>query len=347
MDDFFGKRYKKFFIVPAILMLFFIIMVFIFSGISTGIDITGGNEITLRSNTELNKQELYDILQRFSLSELNISTLASPTGYGALIRYGKENIAIEAENLLVRAENSIDNDEESINYSSQVIVLFGGEEKTYSNAKLALLDAQDALSSHKEAFEIDLRNALVTEIGLGEDLEFQRKEISPTIGSAALYSMIQISIWGLVFITLIIFIAFRKFVPTVAIVSSMLFDVMAGLAGMAIFNIPLSLATIPALLMLIGYSVDTDIMLTARLLKSKGGGSAGEKATASMKTGLTMTGTTLAALSSMIIISYFYQIEVIYYISAILLFGLVGDLVSTWLMNAPLLLWYIEKRGKK
>jgi preprotein translocase subunit SecF len=49
----------------------------------------------------------------------------------------------------------------------------------------------------------------------------------------------------------------------------------------------------------------------------------------------------------MLVVSYFYQIEVIYQIAAVLFFGLVGDLISTWLMNAPVLLWYIESKGGK
>jgi len=125
----------------------------------------------------------------------------------------------------------------------------------------------------------------------------------------------------------------------------MVFDILAGLTGMALLNIPLSLTTIPALLMLVGYSVDTDIMLTTRLLKDKTG-SARERATSSMKTGLTMTGTTLAALFAMVIIAYFNQVEVIYHIAAILLFGLIGDVISTWLMNAPILIWFVEGRKK-
>jgi len=49
----------------------------------------------------------------------------------------------------------------------------------------------------------------------------------------------------------------------------------------------------------------------------------------------------------MLIVSYFYQIEVIFQIAAILFFGLLADLISTWFMNAPLLLWHIENKGGK
>ena len=99
--------------------------------------------------------------------------------------------------------------------------------------------------------------------------------------------------------------------------------------------------------MLVGYSVDTDIMLTTRLLKRKEGGLK-ERSYEAMKTGLTMTLTTMAALSVMITLSFMYQIVVIFDLTVVLFFGLVADIISTWLMNAPILLAYAEsKRGGK
>ncbi len=115
---------------------------------------------------------------------------------------------------------------------------------------------------------------------------------------------------------------------------------------MAIFGIPLSLVTIPALLMLVGYSIDTDVMLTAKLMKQKGG-SVKEKTRSALKTGITMTATTVAALLVMLIISYFTNITVLYQMSVVLVSGLIVDVSSTWLMNAPILVWYVEHVNKK
>ena len=39
--------------------------------------------------------------------------------------------------------------------------------------------------------------------------------------------------------------------------------------------------------------------------------------------------------------------EIIFNISSVLLFGLIGDLISTWFMNAPLLMWYMERKSKR
>lgn len=344
MDNFYKNNYKKYMLIPALLLIPMLIMIFIFPGVQLGIDITGGNLIILRSDKEITIDQVEQALSEFNLPELRVSIISSPTGYGAWIQYSKDPLIIEIEELVSRAEDIISEEEESILISNQVLSLLGEEEQDFENSRLALLAAQEALSQRKENFYSMLQNSLISELSLGENVEFQQREISPTLGAASFSGILQISIIGFILLTIVIFIAFRQIVPSIAIIQSMIFDIFAGLTGMAILGIPLSLTTMPALLLLIGYSVDTDIMLSSRLLKERSG-TAGQRATVSMKTGLTMTGTTLAALSSMIIISYFYQIDIIYHISAILFFGLIGDLISTWLINAPILLWFLE--GKK
>ncbi|MCR4368773.1 MAG: MMPL family transporter, partial [archaeon] len=169
----------------------------------------------------------------------------------------------------------------------------------------------------------------------------------PSLGENFYQTGILVSAIAIILVIIVIFLFFREVIPSGAILLAIIFDIAGALGLMSIFGIPLSLATIPALVMLIGYSVDTDVMLTTRVLKRKEG-TPRERAHESMITGLTMTLTTLAALTVMIILSYFSQLEVVFQIAAVLLFGLCADLISTWLMNAPILLWYVEKKeGKK
>ena len=123
------------------------------------------------------------------------------------------------------------------------------------------------------------------------------------------------------------------------------FDVLTALAFMAVFQVPVSLVSIPALLMLIGYSIDTDVMLTARVLK-RTHATPVIRAVESMETGLTMTITSLAAAFLMMVLSSFAQIIILFQIAFVLTFGLFGDLVATWLLNAPLLLMYKNRKKK-
>ena len=345
MRDFYGKKYKWYIALPAILFILFIFLAFVSPGIPQGIDITGGTVIIVRSEQELSSAQIEQVIkEEFRLTELRVSTITSPTGYGAWIEYSNDPVAVEAEQLILQAENSLGAPEESIEFSNSALALLGREAQAFPNPKLALLEAQGALAEYKEAFSQRLQSVLSERLGLGDDVEFQKREVSPTLGATFYESGSLVAFWSVVFVVAIVFIFFRKVVPSVAIILAAALDILAAMAGMAVFSIPLSLASIPALMMLIGYSVDTDIMLTHRLLK-RTSQSPERRAAESMKTGLTMTGTTLAALIAMLVVSYFYQIEVIYQIAAVLVFGLIGDLFSTWFMNAPILLWYVERKG--
>lgn len=147
---------------------------------------------------------------------------------------------------------------------------------------------------------------------------------------------------------LVVFIIFRTFIPSIAVVISAFADIVFAAAMMNVSGIVLSLGTVAALLMLIGYSVDTDILLTTRLLKRKG--ELGDKIKDAMKTGLTMTITTLAALVALFVVSSgsylvstFTRIDIIRDISVVLIFGLIADIINTWTTNLGILKWFIER----
>ena len=106
-------------------------------------------------------------------------------------------------------------------------------------------------------------------------------------------------------------------------------------------NFKLSTAGVAALLMLLGYSVDTDILLTTRVLKRHGNLS--EKIFGAMGTGSIMTFTALAATG----VAYLATpSEVLKQIMLILFLGLVADLWNTWLLNAGLLKMYVERKNR-
>ncbi len=111
---------------------------------------------------------------------------------------------------------------------------------------------------------------------------------------------------------------------------------------MQVFGIELSLAGLAALLMLIGYSVDTDIMLTSRLLRESEDKTLSDKIRRALKTGLTMTLTSIAALTALLLSAIS---PVLSQIAMVLIIGLTIDIMNTWLMNSVVLKWYCEKKG--
>lgn len=172
------------------------------------------------------------------------------------------------------------------------------------------------------------------------------EQFSKTLQSQAVRAIII----SFVFMAIVVFIIFKTFVPSGAVLISAFADIAFAAAMMDVFGILLTIGTVAALMMLIGYSVDTDILLTTRLLKRKG--ELNDKIKDAMKTGLTMTTTTLAVLVALFVvssglISSFLLIDIIRDISIVLIFGLIADMVNTWMTNVGILRWYIERQTKK
>ncbi|MDG6256445.1 MAG: protein translocase subunit SecF [Methanomicrobiaceae archaeon] len=156
-----------------------------------------------------------------------------------------------------------------------------------------------------------------------------------TLQSQALYALL-FSFAGM---SVVVFLAFRRIVPCVAVVLSAFSDIVITAAFMDVLGISLTLGTTAALLMLIGYSVDSDVLLTSKLLKRKG--KLDEKLEGAFRTGMIMTTTTLTAVAAMFVVSSIGQLAIVRDISLVLLVGLVVDLMNTWMLNAGLLKGYL------
>lgn len=144
---------------------------------------------------------------------------------------------------------------------------------------------------------------------------------------------------------IVVFLIFRSFVPAAAVVISAFADMVMSAAAMNLLGIQLSLGTTAALLILIGYSVDSDILLTSRVLKRKG--KFEEKVEGAFQTGFIMTTTTFGAILAMWVVSWVGGIEIIHQMSQVLLIGLIFDVMNTWLTNAGILKWYAtEGKGR-
>jgi preprotein translocase subunit SecF len=138
---------------------------------------------------------------------------------------------------------------------------------------------------------------------------------------------------------------FRTFVPSIAVVVSAFSDIVIPVALMNVLNIELSLGAVAALLMIIGYSVDSDILLNNHVLRRHGGFY--ESAYRAMRTGVSMTVTSIAAMVTMFLVSWYLGIPLLDDIALILVFGLTADLMNTYMMNMSLLRWYkFEGVGK-
>ena len=155
-------------------------------------------------------------------------------------------------------------------------------------------------------------------------------------------SLIALAV-AFLFMGLVVLIYFRTFIPSVAIILAAFSDMAVALAVINLMDVRIGTAGVAAFLMLIGYSVDTDILLTVRVLKRKEG-SVMDRIISSLKTGITETMTAIVAVTVAMIVT---KSEVIRQIMLILLIGLIADIFMTWIQNVGLLRIYIERKAKK
>jgi len=154
--------------------------------------------------------------------------------------------------------------------------------------------------------------------------------------------LITALIISFILMSLVVFFLFRTFIPSIAVIFAALSDIIMALALVNFLGIKISAAGVAAFLMLIGYSVDTDILLTTRALKRREI-SINQRIYSAFKTGILMTITALIA-----VIPIFFIISGIpdsfRQIFIILTIGLVADIFNTWLTNASIIKWYCEAK---
>jgi preprotein translocase subunit SecF len=166
----------------------------------------------------------------------------------------------------------------------------------------------------------DMNNGKFLKFGLMDDAKYKSltslisqrypdariDQIGETFGKSLQSQAVLALIFSFIGMSIVVFLSFRTFVPSGAVVLSAFADIVMTAATMNLLGIQLSLGTLAALLMLIGYSVDSDILL-----------------------------------------SWFGAVQIIYEISAVLLIGLLFDVMNTWLTNVGILKWYVLKGGGK
>lgn len=192
--------------------------------------------------------------------------------------------------------------------------------------------------------ESDLISALsnIFNVEVSTSDNYSSNFISPTLSNAFFKQAMYILAISFVLMSIVIFLYFKEFVPSGAVVLSAIFDIIVTVGILDLMGFKISVAGIGALMMLIGYSIDTDVLLTNRLIREYGQDYF-EKTFFAFKTGVLMSATTLIAGVAALFIT---NSAIIFEIAMILVVGLLVDFVSTWLQNAGILLWWLEVKNK-
>ena len=333
-ETFYNKNHKKILIIPAVLLAISLIYLLTFS-IQTGdiinkdVSLTGGTTIILFS--DISAEQLEAALSQ-DFQDFEIRTTSDNSG--------------KQLQIIITIQN------EQAAELEQVLEEFLGEPLTSENS------SKESTSSGLSA---DFYKQLIVAILLaffwmaavvfiifakGKKLKFYTIILNILFGFFMGFFFLSLNtiISAIIFIAFaggLIYIYIKNSVPAFAVMLSAFADIVMTLALVNFLGMKISSAGIVAFLMLIGYSVDTDILLTTRLLKRKS--SVNKELHEAFKTGTTMTLTSIIAVATALIVVYSFS-TILNQIFIVLLIGLGFDLVNTWLSNASIIKWYVEKQ---
>ncbi len=188
----------------------------------------------------------------------------------------------------------------------------------------------------------ELLQKLTSQYGISKN-DYTAEVTGSKLGNSFYNQLIIAVIIAFILMAIVVYIYYRMFVPSFAIILAAFSDMITTLAIISLLGVKLTTAGIAALLMLIGYSVDTDILLTTRVVKRKEG-TIDERIFGAFKTGMTMSA---AAIATTVVALTLSHSDTLKQIMIILLIGLLADIIYTWIQNAGLLKWYMEKHHDK
>jgi preprotein translocase subunit SecF len=218
------------------------------------------------------------------------------------------------------------------------------------NEDVFIRNLKDVTSGKQVAIVIETKadanktkTAIEEYLGYTLNSENSTIEISGSNLSNSFYKqLITALIIAFILMGITVFIIFKVPIPSLAVIQCGIFDTLGALVIANLFGVRMSTAGIAALLMLVGYSVDTDTLLTTKVIKRKGEGTLNSRIKSSFKTGILMT---LTALITTLVGYFIVTSPVLKQIFFVLSAGLFVDIFGTWIGNASILKWYCEKKN--
>jgi preprotein translocase subunit SecF len=354
-------EYRLLLIFPLILIA---ASLYLLPNLKMGVDFRGGTLITLQVSNQPDAAAVQSDLLAAGF-DANVKLYESELGRKMEIEVSQTEQMYEADALKTEFSAQLDKvaqlEAESNQNASKEEEYEAERDKLYDMAdRMFVLSGSNTeaefylnLNALKAAFNdaymhmSDLQTSQVMDI-VDRSVEYTSKSavtVSPALSKHFIEQAFNVVIFSAILSTILVFIFFRTLVPSLAVLTGAASDVIIALGGMCLFGIPLTLPSFAALLMLIGFSLDTDVLLTTRLVKRKG--DPRENAFDAMKTGMTMSFSAMVAFLVLFAVSMITHITVYYEISAVALAGLVGDVFATWGLNAVMVLWYKEHETKR
>lgn len=171
-------------------------------------------------------------------------------------------------------------------------------------------------------------------------------QLTASLGDDAQTTAIYGMLIAFFLMSVLVILMFRSLIPAVVIILSAVSNIIIGVAMMNLFGIQMTMGTVGALLMLIGYSIDSDILLNSYVIRDDRSNFI-DSVHEAMGTGLTMTVTSLFAMVAMTITATIGGIGLLADMGFLLAVGLGADIINTYLMNVSILRWYTTRGDRQ
>lgn len=336
VEAWYDKNYKWLFVIPTILIILSVGVIawqIAETGdfVNKGISLSGGVSATVTLQDDVTPLELEEVIQQqFPQADLAIRSLTSVAGQRTFV---------------IDAGDIAEDEQEAARMLTNFL------ENTYTVTSVSTETTGPSLG---EAFFIQtiigillafLWMGWVVYLYFGENMKIKILMALLAIACTLMATQgVLEGTQGLLLLFLVVLgamaVYFVSSVPGGAVILAAASTVLFTLAAVNLIGMRLSTAGVAAFLMIIGYSVDTDILLSTRVLKSKEP-SVYKRIWDALSTGMTMQVTTTTAVFVAFILA---SSEVIEQIMLIILIGMVGDIIFTWFQNAGILYWFAKKQ---
>ena len=386
LPNIYEGNYSRLIVLPLALVVISLIIILFLSPIKYGIDLKGGTLITLQLTQAVDETAIKAALEGVGQGSgsISIKRYANPLGEVAEIEMATderiksiddnldlfdskmkevETVEIELANLKGQAASGEPDTADKIKQAeadyekktSELIAIGKSIESSASQIGITdtLSSSTDAKILKNEVMAMSLKakdkyksNIMASLSGAAEYSTYSIEEISPSLSKVFIEKVVNMALFSIVLAFIVIMLIFRQPLPCFIVLSGATADIIMSMGAMGALGIPLTLSSFAALMMMAGLSLDTDMMLTIKVLK-RTEGNPRDRAYDAFKTGFAMTSTVLAGFGMLFVLGMITHITAYYQIGAIGLIGLIGDLIMTWGFNGPLALWYAEGKFPK
>lgn len=170
--------------------------------------------------------------------------------------------------------------------------------------------------------------------------EYDIRTVGPSLSESFMEGAQKAILFSFVAMGIILAFIFKQRIVAFTIVLSGFLNVAEAAAYMTLFGIKLSPHTIGALLMLMGWSVNSEVLFDTKIFREVEGDPK-KRATDAMKTAMTMT---LAISVSLLALYFVSTSSLIKDIVMVLLLGTIFDTINTWFQSLAMVLWYVEDK---